>query len=206
MGPSILSGPALKRRKQLAFGELEPFTSSFLTVFLALVLAGITSEKTSLFELRTQLSIELDERPGDSETDRVCLTGNSTAMGKNHHVEFIAHLSDEKSLPHRNLKSLGRKILIERAAVHGDVAFTRPQKYTGDRRLAPAGPEVLLNLRCWHFLQYLSLFLRFQASRLRRGRLALHLSCYRLLSGMRMLVACVDFQLPVHLLAELGLG
>ena len=136
--------------KKLALGELEALAGAFLSVLLALMLAGIARQEAGFLQLRPELPIELDQRAGQTQPDCIGLACYTAAMGENYYIELVGHLSDEKRLTDRDAPGLSWKILVQRTTVNRDVALTRTEKYAGDRRLTAAGPEVLLNLSCWH--------------------------------------------------------
>src|SRR5262245_24569772 len=73
----------------LAFRELEAFTRALLTVLLTLFGAGIAREQSGLFELLTQLGVELEQRARDAVTHRAGLASNAAAVDVDHHVEFV---------------------------------------------------------------------------------------------------------------------
>ena len=149
-------GAALKESKRLAFGELEPLASALLTVLLALVLARITGEEASLLELGPKFPIKLNQGAGDTETDRIGLTGDTATVGENQNIELVGHLGDEKGLTDRNAPCFRGEVVIEGTTVDGNIALAGAEEYAGDGRFPATGPKVLLNLRCWHS-EYLSL-------------------------------------------------
>src|SRR5215813_14010250 len=79
----------LRSSKNLAFRELEAFTRALLTVLLTLFGAGIAREQSGLFELLTQLGVELEQRARDAVTHCAGLTSNAAAVDVDHHVEFV---------------------------------------------------------------------------------------------------------------------
>ena len=114
------------------------------------MLARIASEEAGLLEFRPELSIEFDQRAGNAQPDCVSLACNAPAAGENQNIELVGHLSDEKRLTDRDAPGFGRKIFVQRTAINRNIALTRTEEHAGDRGFAAPGPEVLLNLSCWH--------------------------------------------------------
>ena len=114
------------------------------------MLARITGKEAGFLEFRPEFPIEFDQRTGNAQPDCIGLACHTTAVGENQNIELVGHLSDEKRLTHRDATGFSRKIIVERTTVDGYIALTRSNKYAGDRGLAATGPEVLLNLSCWH--------------------------------------------------------
>jgi hypothetical protein len=122
----------------LALGELEPAPGALLSVLLPLVLTGIPSQKSELLQLAAQFGVELDQRAGDAEPGSACLTGQSAAVGENQNVELIGGLGSQQRLAHDVPRGVVHEIVFKRSSVDLNLALTRTQKDTRDRRLAPA--------------------------------------------------------------------
>src|ERR1700730_14687356 len=102
------------------------------------MLARITGEKSKFLEPLAQLNIELHQRPGDTQTRRSGLAGNTAAIRQNQNVKFVGSLGGKQRLAPRNTQRLGLEIRIERPSVDLDLARSRPQEHSGYRCLPPA--------------------------------------------------------------------
>ena len=96
------------------------------------MLAGIARQKTRFLERTAQLGVELDECSSDAQTNRPGLSGDTAAVGQNQYIETIQHLDRTESLLNGNPSGFGREVILESAAVDGDLARSRPQEHTSD--------------------------------------------------------------------------
>jgi hypothetical protein len=138
--------PGHNRGKKLALGELEALAGTFLSVLLALMFAGIARQKAGLLQRAAQFRIKSHQRTGDTQTDCSGLTGNATAMRQHQNVETFGHFHRAQGLLHGDAASFGGKIIFECTPVDGDLTRPRPQKYTGNARLAASRSQILLDL------------------------------------------------------------
>ena len=72
----------------LSFRELEPFTCALLTVFLALLDAGIAGHEPGLFERGSQVSVKFQQSPGNTVTNGASLAGGPTSVNVNDDIEL----------------------------------------------------------------------------------------------------------------------
>jgi len=116
-----------------------------LAVLLTLVLAGIARQKACLLQRAAQLGVELDERAGDTQTNRPGLSGDSAAVGQNQYIETIQHFDRAESLLNGDPSRFGREIILESAAIDGDLSRSRPQENSGDAPFTAPGSQILLD-------------------------------------------------------------
>jgi hypothetical protein len=170
------------RKKLLTLRELEPLTCAFLTVLLALVLTRIARKKTCLLERAAQFGVEFDECASDTEANRPSLTRDTAAVSKNQYVETIRHFDRAQSLQNRDPSRFGREIILEGAAIDGDLSRSRPQEHARNASLTAPGPQILLD-----FL-YRQLQIPFLSAITLLNR-----ESSRLLRGVRMFFTRIDF-------------
>jgi len=103
------------------------------------MLASITGQKAALLQLCAQLRIELDECAGDAEASRTSLTADAAPIRKDQDVEAIRQFGEQQRLTNIGASGFVRKIVLKRAMVNGDLAFSGAQKDTRGRSLAAAG-------------------------------------------------------------------
>src|ERR1700716_4360828 len=107
----------------LPLGELEPLAGALLTVLLALMLAGIASQKTELLELATQFGIELHQSPGDTEPSCSGLASEATAVGEDQYIKLVGRFRCQERLTHHCPSGLGGEIFIAGPTVDRNRAF-----------------------------------------------------------------------------------
>src|ERR1035437_1895174 len=110
----------------LTFGELEPLASALLAVLLALVLARVAGEIAELLQPRTQFRIEFHQGPGNTQAAGAGLADHAPAAGENQHGELIRALGGRQRLPHHGARTLRREVILERTAVHRNLALAGP--------------------------------------------------------------------------------
>src|SRR5215472_12923325 len=101
------------KKQRLALGELEPLTSALLTILLALVLARIPREKPQLLQPRTQLCVELHQRPRNRQTNCAGLSRHATARRKNYDIELVHHLRSGQRLAHHGARAFRGEIVFK---------------------------------------------------------------------------------------------
>ena len=124
---------------RLAFGELEAFTGSLLTVLLSLMCARVAREKTELLELTAQFGIELEQCAGNAMARRPGLTANSAAVGEDQDIETIGQLYGEQGLLDIGAGGFIDKIMFEGPIVDSDLTLARTQKNAGGGGLTATG-------------------------------------------------------------------
>src|SRR5579884_1151215 len=138
-------GPMCRPRKgavssveRLAFRELEALARALLTVLLTFVRSRIASQQTRLLQARPQLRVDLDQRARDSQPDGACLSGRTAAVGENQNIELVRHFGCEQRLARNRARRFVGEIMLERPAVHRDLALTGSQEDARNRRLPPS--------------------------------------------------------------------
>jgi len=84
----------------------------------------------------------LEQRPGDAMADRAGLAGHTAALDLDHRVEPALGPGDPEGHADLGLVDGVSEVLVERAAVHDDLALTGQQADASDRRLAATCPGV----------------------------------------------------------------
>jgi hypothetical protein len=134
-----------KKRTQLPLGELEPLACAFLTVLLALMFPGVTSQKAGFLERSTQFGVELNQSAGDTQLNRTGLTSNAASICEDQHVETIRHFNRQERQPDRHATRFGRKVIFQGTAIDRDFARSGPEEHTSDATFAAPGAQILLN-------------------------------------------------------------
>src|SRR5262249_11463470 len=133
----------LRSSKNLAFRELEAFTRALLTVLLTLFGAGIAREQSGLFELLTQLGVELEQRARDAVTHCAGLTSNAAAVDVDHHVEFVDRVGQLQRLADDHAKGFVLEVQIDGGAVDFEIAAAGTQINSRCSALPPSGSVIL---------------------------------------------------------------
>src|SRR5205085_4812968 len=120
----------------LALGELETSASTALTVLLALLHARIPREETSLLETLAQFDVVDLKRAGDAVTNGAGLAGRSAAVDRDDHVELVDRLSERERLLDDHLQHIVAEVVVEFAAVDGDLAAAWTHVHASRRCLA----------------------------------------------------------------------
>src|SRR5262249_35194487 len=108
--------------KRLTLGELESLSCALLPVLFAFLHTGIARQKTVLAQCRTQLRIESRNRAGEPHADRSSLTANAAAMRGHYDVNLVRQIRELHRLRRVVLPRKIRKILLNRPAVHRELA------------------------------------------------------------------------------------
>src|SRR3982074_2218106 len=111
---------ALRRRSALAV--LRSLTGLLQAVLLALDRTRVTLEEAGLFQDRTVIGVDLDERAGARETQRTGLAGDTATVEAGEDVERVRLLDSDQGLPDELLVNLVREVLGERPAVELELA------------------------------------------------------------------------------------
>src|SRR5581483_6022392 len=129
--------------RNLALGELEALAGALLPVFLALFAARVAREKAFRLQLLAQLCIELEQGAGNAHADCVGLSVDAAAGDIGYHVKGGGSLGRNQRLLGCAALRIGYKILIESAAVHGELAAARAQEDSRNTRFAPPRAVIL---------------------------------------------------------------
>src|SRR5690606_28486678 len=164
-------------RTELTLGVLRTLARFAQTDFLTLNFTRIASDVTGCAQGRTQGLVILHQRASDAVTDRAGLTKAAATGNTDTHVELADEINALQRLTHDHARHFTTEILVDGAIVDDDIAAAGFQVHPRSGGFAAAGAVVLGG---------------------RHGVLPLDIQGLRLLSGMRMLGACVDFQLSEH--------
>src|SRR5512136_1091717 len=121
---------------RLALGELEPFAGSGLTVFLALLHAGVPREEAGLLQSGPEFRVELAQGPGDAVLERVSLTGNAAAADVDVEIELAHLVGDSQGLLDDLLEDFPGKVVVEIPVVDREHAGSILHPDPGNRRLS----------------------------------------------------------------------
>src|SRR5438067_5522869 len=146
-----------KKLKTLPLAELEALAGALLPVLLALFAARIAREQAFALQLFAQLGVELDERAGNAQLHRACLSVHAAAGHRGQHVEVGGGFAGNQRLPRFAALGLSYKIFIEGPAVDGEFAAAGAQENPRHTRLA-ASRAVILNYFCHFFVCFLFCF------------------------------------------------
>ena len=109
----------------LTFAELETSTCTRLSRFLSLDLACIAGEETVGLEYRTvSLGVHFAKCACNCKAESLCLTFDSAAIKVSLDVERSESIGNLHRLTDDVTESILFEILVHRAVVDGDVAFT----------------------------------------------------------------------------------
>ena len=131
--------------KTLTFRELEPLTSSFLTVFLSFLLSRVACDEARSLQCRSEVRVVLEQGTGNAVTNRSGLSGLSTAVHIYKNVEFTGRFREVERLTDDHLQRFVWKVAVEFASVDLDVACSGTEVNTCCRSLSAAG-AVILNI------------------------------------------------------------
>src|SRR6266849_341687 len=146
-GPTCVSplelgtSPALPGAKKLALRELEALARALLSVLLAFLHARIARQKSVLAQRRTQLWIELRDRPRQSHAHGAGLAANAATMRGHNHVHLVGDIRELQRLDRVILPRMIREILFHRPAVDLKLAVPWTQEHARHRFLAPSGSQ-----------------------------------------------------------------
>ncbi len=126
----------------LALAELEALASAGATGLLALLHAGVTSEETLLAESGAVLFIDHDKGASNGKAHSAGLAVDTTTLGDDANIILLDGVGSVERLQNNVLKSVGREVFLEAAAVDGDLAglafFNGGEPSVGDSLLAAA--------------------------------------------------------------------
>jgi len=129
--------------RRLTLRVLRCLTSSLESVLLAFLHPWIAGEQSSLAERKSMaLRVELEKCSGDPVADRAGLPGDAAALDLDHDVEATLRASDPERQSDIRLVDGVAEVLLERAAVHHDLALSGQEPDAGDGRLASTGAGV----------------------------------------------------------------
>ena len=116
----------------LTLTELELLPGFWLAGFLTFNNAWITGYKTFSPEGRFVFRIDLDQGPGNSETEGFSLTGHPTTVNIHFDVVIIPYLQQVQGLFNYVMKLFIRKIVFEISAVYDNLALAVTHVYPGN--------------------------------------------------------------------------
>src|SRR5574342_1156696 len=119
--------------------ELEAGARAALTVLLALLLAGVAGQQAAALQRRAVAAVEAFESARDAVAERRRLARRTSARHVGRDVEAARRVGGLEGLMHDHARDLAREVVVEGAAVHGDVAGARPHAHARDGGLAPPG-------------------------------------------------------------------
>src|SRR3569833_1492733 len=110
-----------------ALGVLRSLAGLLQAVLLALRDAGVTGKEAGLLQGGTVLGLDLDERPGDGQTQGAGLAGDTAAVEQADDVVLLALLEDHERLTDELLVHLVREVLLDGATVQLELAGARQE-------------------------------------------------------------------------------
>src|SRR4029077_621778 len=114
---------------------------------LALLRAGVAREHSFVLERLAELGVVLDQRAGDSETDRAGLARHAAAGDRRENVELVCCLRQHQGSANLRPQRLGGEERLERPVVDADRPGSGTEEHTGGGRL-PAARSVVLRCCC----------------------------------------------------------
>src|ERR1700722_8085477 len=119
-----------------ALRELEPLAGARLAGLLAFLLAGVASDMAGLLEGGPELGVHLLQGAGDPVRARAGLARDAAAGDVRRHVDLLAEVDGQE----RGVRLLGeivvREVVLELAAVDGQLAAALGDPHAGGRGLA----------------------------------------------------------------------
>src|SRR5690606_1905438 len=96
---------------------------------LALDFARVARHEACTAQMLTQRLAVRDQRARDPVTNRAGLPGRAAAADRRPNVELALELGRDERLSHDHPRRLAAEELVERTAVHGDLAGAGPQEH-----------------------------------------------------------------------------
>src|SRR3954452_209820 len=135
--PSFVSGPRPGARPRWsALRVLRRLAGLLEAVLPAFLLAGVACQEPLGFELRSELGVELDERPRDAEPDGPGLAGDPAAADRDGHVVVALALDRGQRPTGDHAMHARREVVVDRAPVDREPAVAGREPDTCDRALA----------------------------------------------------------------------
>jgi hypothetical protein len=134
----------------LTLRKLESFPSTLLSVLFAFLDSRIARYKTGMFESRTKVGVEFEQRSSDTVSDRSCLARRPTAGDVDNQIKLVRGFSQLQGLTNDHSQRFVGKVSIERLVVNLDFARAGSQINSGRCRFAPPG-SVILNISHSYF-------------------------------------------------------
>src|SRR5271157_5740730 len=125
--------------KRLPLGELEALACALLAVLLAFLHTGIAGQKAILAKSWAQFRIEAADGAGESHAHRAGLPANAATLGRGNNVHLLRDAGEFQRFGGVMTPGMIRKIFIDFAAVHCELAGAGPQKHASHGFLAAAG-------------------------------------------------------------------
>jgi hypothetical protein len=129
----------------LSFRKLESFPSTLLSVLFAFLDSRIARHKTGVFESRTKVGIEFEQRSRDAVSDRSGLARRTTAGDVDNQIKLVRGFSQLQGLTDDHSQRFVGKVSIERFVINLDFARAGSQINSGRCRFAPPC-SVILNI------------------------------------------------------------
>src|SRR3954452_20580461 len=149
--PSFVSGPRPGARPRWsALRVLRRLAGLLEAVLPAFLLSGVASQEPLGFELRSEVGVELDERPGYAQPHGAGLAGDAAAADRDHHV-VVALAFEHGQRPTRDHPmDTRREVVVDRTPVDRERTVARHQPDTSDSALAASRRQ--LRCGCNHVL------------------------------------------------------
>src|SRR5262249_48004498 len=129
---------------QLPLAELEPTPRAALAVLLSFLHAAVARQVAGAAKGHFQPLVILRQGTTQAHHDRASLPGRAAAVGVYQHVHLARDVGHFQRAEDRLAVALGREVIVERAAIHFDLAVARRDAHASDGRLAPAyAPDVV---------------------------------------------------------------
>src|SRR5690606_25413496 len=132
------------RLRKLTLRELLATARLVEADLLTFDFTGIAGHEAGVRQRGLQFSVVLDQGTGDAVTDSASLAGLAATMNIHHDVEGGAVLGQFQRLTHDHAAGFAREELIQRLAVHDDLAGTGLQEHASDGGLATTGAVVVV--------------------------------------------------------------
>ena len=123
-----------------ALGELGSATGGLQTVFLTLLHTRIAGQEAGLLQDGAVLGVHQQQGAADAVTQGAGLTGNAAAFHGSNDIHLAQGIGGGQGLTDDHLQGLQTEVLVDIAAVDGDIAGTvLKQMHAGNGGLAAAG-------------------------------------------------------------------
>src|SRR4029079_5573156 len=121
-----------------ALAVLRTLPGLVTAVLLALDLARVAGDEAGLLEHVSGDRVRDEQRPGDAMSNRRGLRGDAAAADVHRRVVLSAGVRDLERLIHDHARRLAAEVILERARVHRDLAFSGLEAHQRHRALALA--------------------------------------------------------------------
>ncbi len=117
---------------KLSLAELWRPAGFLQTIFLSFLHTGITGKISRFLKDRSEIFVCLIQCPGQTMTDRTCLTGKSTAADIYLYIIFIRCICRLQRLTNDDLKGLKTKVIVHIFFIDRDFTSAWCNVYAGN--------------------------------------------------------------------------